>query len=208
MPIQNNLFSVDQSEIERLLKEANSGWLQQCESLVNDSKLVPDQIKTSKDFSLAQELVKKLNTAVKRTRSERLSDQKQFSQAIKTVKSFYDNMEKSLKRSLDTLLRRLTTAAQVAQNETSIEEEIESSKIVVDNAGNVIGTGTSMPTNLGSDIKLLWSVKSVDRSTVDLEILRDHFTEKALLLACQKLLTEQGPINIPGIEYERIAKPI
>ena len=202
---QNNLFSVDQNEINRLLNEANSAWLQQCEALISDAKLVPEQIKTTRDFELAKELVKKLNAGVKRTRSERVSDQKPFSQAVKTIKTFYEDVESSLKVSLESLLRRLATTVQIAQSEAGIAKEV--AKVVVDNVGNTIGTGASLPTKLGSEIKLLWAVKSVDRATIDLELLRDHFTERSLLSACEKLLDEEGPIVVPGIEYERVAKP-
>ena len=207
MPNQKNLFAVDHNEIERLLNEANAAWLQQCETLINEFNLVPEQLTTTKDFELAQDLVKKLNAAGKRTRSERLSDQKPFTQAVKTVKTFYEQVEGSLRISLQSLLQRLATATQTAQNASGIETENGPSKVVIDAAGNTIGTGTPLPTNLGSGIKLLWSVKTVDRSAIDLELLRDHFTDKALLLACQKLLDEQGPIPAPGIEYERVAKP-
>ena len=60
---------------------------------------------------------------------------------------------------------------------------------------------------LGPEIELVWSVKDIDRATLDLEKLRKYLSEASLFTACRKHLKEHGPETIKGVWYEEVAEP-
>jgi hypothetical protein len=166
---------------------------------------LPDQLATDEDIELAQGVVRELNETREAARRDRLRDQKPFKDASATVQEFFDDIEKPLQGPLKNVLNRIADVARSRQPNFPADQ---STGDPVARAGETpIVTNSPLAKVLGPEIELVWSVKDIDRATLDLERVRDYLTEVSLLTACRKHLKEHGPEQIKGVWHERVAQP-
>jgi hypothetical protein len=206
----SNIFAIDFDAIRNSLNDANLVLTERVNDILAALDRLPSSLETSDDIHRANKFARQIDDQISEVRRARLLDGKPFRVATTTVKSFFDEMEKPLKKGLETVLELLTETAEVnlafedtdsSQNPESIGIEISGETIVSINSDQTSHHKST------TDIHLTWNVESFDRDSLDLEALRNYLTDRVILTACKKHLADHGPNQINGVEYQRIATP-
>jgi hypothetical protein len=136
-------------------------------------------------------------------RKQRLLEQKEFNTALKTVQQVFDEIERPLGDAISDLLKKV--------GEDSLRrlanEPPGQTAGVTDRGEPIVSITTQQaPPVIGENIKLIWDVGSLDRASLDLEQLRNFFTDASLMLACRKHLEDHGPWQLKGVRYHQVAR--
>jgi hypothetical protein len=198
-------FQIDHNKIRLILTNAYISLRQRRDNVIAAFAKLPDQLATDEDIELAQRIVRELNETREAARRDRLSDQKPFKDASAMVQEFFDDIEKPLQGALKDVLNRIADVARSRQ--PNFPADASPGDAVAIAGETPIVTNSPLAKVLGPDIELVWSVKGIDRATLDLEKLRDYLTEVSLFTACRKHLKERGSEQIKGVWYERVAQP-
>lgn len=206
----NNLFAIDFDSATRAVEAANAEHISRHRQLMDAFGRLPQHLGTGEDVARAKKFAKQLKDSAERSRRIRLEDTKPLRELLKRVEALFKDMEKQAKRAYDEVLevlseegrRRAITADPSDQSASTTKRE----QPIFLNAetGEVIGSTTSIRGD-HSNIPLLWQVKAVDRDTLDLEALRPHITNAALLSAARAHLKVNGPNSLRGAVYEQRA---
>ena len=116
-----NLFAVDYKSISSTLTEANRILLDRRDVLMADFGRIPKSLQTMPDIDVAQGFAKKINELLDEAKRARLDDGRPFTEASKTVKSFFDRIDGPLKAILAELTSRITVAAKKQQQLAALE---------------------------------------------------------------------------------------
>ena len=119
------------------------------------------------------------------------------------MQSFYKDIEIPLKNALQITLDRLIDAA----HRSRPEEQPRTVGIGREGEPIITSAAQTLPV-LGPNVQLAWEIESIDSTTLDLEKLRNFFTEAELRNACRRRLREYGPEQITGVVYREVAKRI
>lgn len=208
----SNLFAIDHEAIRKTLAEANKSLLKRCDDLLAAFSRVPEDLNSDENIQRAKLFARQLNEAAREARDARLSDGRPFRDATSTVKAFFDEIENPLQSASQSIVNRLTAAAQESRRTQSAPPLPEPpAPLGIDSAGEVVVTSSAQSSSTspdyGSEIPLVWAVQSFDRSVLDLEALRDYLTDASILAACRKHLAIHGPHKIDGVKYEEVAEP-
>jgi hypothetical protein len=203
----SNLFAIDHDAIRAILADANRRLVERKNELCSALLRVPESLALPDHIVRAQIFARQLQDALHESRSARLSDGKPFRDATATVKAFFAQIDEPLQSAAATMRERLTEAAIRGRGEQKSHKPAGS--IGIDVAGNEIIAPTQLKSSGGApevDINLDWEIAAVDRSKLDLEALRTHFTDSCLLTACKKHLAAQGPGSLEGVSYKQVAR--
>lgn len=199
------LFDVNLVAIESRVRNANEDLLSRCSLLLNRFQQIPGKLESVEDVAAAQQFAEQIDSAVRALRKGRLTNTRPFNDAVKRIKQIFEETERPLKSSLNEILGRIT--AQTLLSETVGKNEA-TDVIMVDADGAPIITAarSAPPQATDQRFPLKWSIDNFDRSKLDLEALRPYFTHAAILTACGKHLSENGPNTLSGATYSRIAQ--
>jgi len=210
------LFFINEEQIRQSLKSANKDLVTHCGAVSYgvDCRM-PNSIETTIEIHIANDLILELQAAQKQTRDARLSDQRPFRNAIKIIDDFYKEIDNALETQADGLLAMVAEALIEQEEQNFIQTALREGNgeqvgqhqalIAFDSSANAIATASPSNIRSASAARLEWAVKDIDENTLDLEAIRHHFTKTELKKACERLLKEEGPIEIEGLEYERKA---
>jgi hypothetical protein len=198
-------FQIDHNKIRSILADAYISLRQRRDNVIAAFVELPDQLVTDEDIELAQGVIRELNETREAARRDRLSDQKPFKDASATIQEFFDDIEKPLEGALKSVLNRIADVARSRQ--PNFPADRPTGDPVARTGETPIVTNSALAKVLGPEIELVWSVKDIDRETLDLEKLRNYLTAASLFTACRKHLKEQGSEQIKGVWYERVAQP-
>jgi hypothetical protein len=208
----SNLFAIDHDAIKSTLADANAPLLKRRDDLLAACSRAPERLESDEDVTRARRFAGQLDEAIEEARKARLSDGRPFRDASATVKSFFDEIEKPLQSASRTILKRLTDTAHRGRRYQAEPPMPEPPTAVgIDVSGEAIVTSMPQQTTHSADahpeIRLVWSIQGFDRSTLNLEALRDFLTDASILAACRKHLAVHGPHKLQGVEYEEVAQP-
>ena len=201
----SNLFAINHDVIRSVLAEANQNLIHRRDELLAALQRAPVVLTTAADIEKTQLFLLQLRRAISETREARLSDGKPLRAAALTVRKFFVEIEEPLMRASKTVKERLTRAALQSRLPGP---EAAVPPVAIDFQGEIVISAEQTPLEpIGQhlEIQLDWYVESVDLTSVDLESLRQYFTEASVLAACRKHLAANGPNKIAGVSYKEVA---
>ena len=226
----NNLFSIDLEAIERVLEDANAPMLSQAEQIISKAIEYPNEINENAEAEELKSFLAQLRLQTKQVAQARLSDGRPFSDASKVVKAWFGKTEDRLKtadKRISNILSQYASAlhAQAAEirrrNEDKQrllreEEQKKDIPIIQATSGeNIISAKPPNPVRVQElnerleeepevpSVALVWQVKDYDINRLDLEKLRNHFSESAIKNAIKSHIKQHGAHQILGVEYEQ-----
>lgn len=195
-----NIFLVDIESIRQILKEANAPLAKRSDELVAALDRVPTALKTDDEVRRAINYSRMLKNQIRECREARLSDQKSFKEAVKTVEEYFADFENPLKRAFEKVTK--IVAKSQAANWPSSSASASSVPVVKSDSGLTVAASAS---NSSEAVPLEWAVVAIDRQRVELEALRPYLTEYVLKQAATRHLAEHGPNKLAGVTYEQRA---
>ena len=226
----NNLFSIDLEAIERVLEDANSPMLSQAEQIISKAIEYPNEINENAEAEELKSFLAQLRLQTKRVAQARLADGRPFSDASQVVKAWFGKTEDRLKtadKRISNILSQYASAlhAQAAEirrrNEDKQrllreEEQKKDIPIIQATSGeNIISAKPPNPVRVQElnerleeepevpSVALVWQVKDYDINRLDLEKLRNHFSESAIKNAIKSHIKRHGAHQVSGVEYEQ-----
>lgn len=219
---KSNLFSIDFAAIEKLLEDANQPLLSNAEELITKAQAYPDRISSNAEAEELKFFLKKLRSQNKDVASARLSDGRPFSDASKVVKKWFGKTEDRLKAADKRISRVLSSyvsalQAQVTQAEQRNEQMQRHKQDVTipiaqtRDGKQIIEATPSISNNTDEkldqpevpNIALVWQVKSYDINELDLEKLKNYFTDHAIKTAINSYIRQNGPNQLSGVDCEQ-----
>ena len=226
----NNLFTIDLEAIERVLEDANSPMLSQAEQIISKAIEYPNEINENAEAEELKSFLAQLRLQTKRVTQARLSDGRPFSDASQVVKAWFGKTEDRLKtadKRISNILSQYASAlhAQAAEirrrNEDKqrlLREEVQKEDIPIIQATSGESIISANPprsfriqeleNNLEEEpeipsVPLVWQVRDYDINRLDIEKLRNHFSESAIKNAIKSHIKQHGPNQITGVEYDQ-----
>lgn len=202
--MKRNLFHIDLVVIEATLEEANSRLSRSVDAYVARAKTILAD-PTTTDSKL-EEARRWLAEKSKEVRLARLEDGRPFRSATKLIESWFEPLEQSLKSTESAILneanRRLRDLRASSPDDPLA---ISPTAIATASNGRVVGSiaaDETTETAAGAVWTTQVSVVGVERDRLDLNELRDHFTERELVAAAKRLLKANPAIRLRGVKYE------
>ena len=216
----SNLFQVNLDEIIKVLEEANKPIVNKYDTLNDEAKTVLSiPIKDNAQAEKYNRFLGKIRSFKKEINSTRLNDGRPFTNATKKIKEWFDHYNdgiKSIEEQLSSMLSNYTNTVieQIESSETQKISETDSNS-----KSEVIGfTAAGKPlVEISSlenaddhleqikipNVKAEWYIEGFNREEIDLESLRDFFSESALNNAIKKHLKTYGAHKLKGVSYKR-----
>jgi hypothetical protein len=122
---------------------------------------------------------------------------------VKTVKEFYDDIEKPLADALQDILNRFLYAKREGLLSAGNDPRTPVTTVGVNSEGKTIATGTAL-----NHIVFVRSIECIDRATLDLEKLHNFLSEACLRKACERYHRKASNKQdvIAGVTYREIAQ--
>ena len=217
----DELFNINHSEIKRALSDANAPLVLKANQLIEKALSINyDEINNQK-LREVKEVIKEVKDVLKELSRTRIKDGKPLTSAVNVVKEFFNQYESNLKSSLKVLSTKaieihetLTTHAnannptcEVAnneENEHSLGNTANGASIVSSALQDEAADQSQNNTIVVEDINHKWTVENFNRNMIDLEQLRNFFTDHALKNALNAHLREHGPNTLNGVTYKKI----
>ncbi len=214
-----NMFPIELKSIHGILEEANIDNLEDFHALMSEVINLPNDIEDEINAKEALDFIEKIKKIENIFRNSRLEDGKVFKEGLKSVEKFYKDYESSLKEKKILLQERISVFA----NRAAAVEDLRKAREVKADANNPsIPSAANHPFNssgteskpqesqepeITSDLKFYreWTISKIDINKLNLEALRNFFSEYHLKMAINKHLKNNGPI-LEGVEYQNKIK--
>lgn len=213
----SNLFKVNLDEIIKVLEEANKPIIKKYNTLNDEAKTkLENPIDNNTQAEEYNFFLVKIRKFIREINSTRLNDGRPFTNATKKIKEWFDQYNNEIKDIEEQLSSRLSAYTNSVMKQIKSEE---SDEIKQHSRSEVIGftkTGKPLVEANNSDdaeddfkkinipnIKSDWGIENFDRQEIDLESLRDFFSDSALNNAIKKHLHTYGANRLKGVSYTR-----
>lgn len=211
---RSNLFAIDMEAILRAIAEANAALVDHHHKMMEARTRVPPVLATEQDIERAKRYVDMLQAVADRCREARLSDTKPLRELVKKVEGFFKQMEAQAAQARREVISALTEAGRrqaALRPPTPKIPVVEAAPphqpttvLLNTETGEVLGTTLPPPPQvekLPPIIPMKWEIEAVDRTALDLEALRPHLTDAALMTAARAHLKAHGPHVLRGASY-------
>ena len=210
----SNLFQVDVEAVERLLAEANAALVRRCQDLVAALDRMPAILETDDAVRRAEVYARQLKAMVAEIRKAKSSDKAPFAAAGKAVDAFFDAHRKSLDRTLAAVEQALDAARQRALTQAEETRPTDEAPAVTPIALGgerlvitAVGPESPRPSaTVAERLPTVWKASFIDRSTLDLEALRDLMTDADMNRLVTRWLNTHGPKPLQGVRWARVVK--
>lgn len=193
---RHNWASLDDAELAALLPERHADLLARRDALLAAMARVPDPLDTPDAVARAQKFATLLRAARSGADKTRQDDKQPFLVAGKRVDAFFKSITAPLDEALRELQHRLTDARLVAMEAPAPPPEHTAAPM----------PDAAVPPPIDStSIDAVTTVVAIDRAALDIEALRDVFTDRELLDAVQRHLRRHGP-TLAGVTYHDVAR--
>ena len=194
-----NMFPIEISSIQEILEEANVENIEEFNSLMEEIENLPNDIEDQNSAQIALNFIEKIKKIKNNFKQLRLEDGKIFKDGLKAVEKFYHHFENGLKTKQETLANKIS----VFLNNSEAAQKLESKSL----KNFFSKTKKLKESEIDKNLKINreWVVSKIDIKELDLEALRDYFTEYQLKMAVIKHLKTNGPI-LDGVDYQRKIK--
>lgn len=214
------LFNINHNEIKRALSDANAPLVLKANELIESSLSISfDEINNEKLIEV-KDVIKNIKNTLRELSKTRLKDGKPLNNAANVVKEFFGQYEQRLKSNLELLSNKAIEIHEELTSQLNIVEP-EEPPLTEDNAYALGDTNNGTPvisTNIQSDqntqeenttiaiedIEHKWAIEKFDRNILNIEILKDYFTDHSIKLALGAHLKEHGPNILDGVKYKKI----
>ncbi|MFT3688110.1 hypothetical protein [Paenirhodobacter sp.] len=197
----NNLFSLDLEAIERVLSDANAGLVEEVRAHLDRHQSLLQGGPSPESAAALHQFREETKALLKKVGKVRLQDGRPFTDATKTIKAWFDGLERDLKRAdaelRDRLDHVLSTAPASGAEPARGPEEIGHAR----NAGVIVMAHSDAGGPVEARVPREWTVSDFDREKMDFNALRDHFTDHAIRSALDKHLKAAGPNLLEGVDY-------
>ncbi len=190
----SNLFHIDEDGIRRTLEEANASLFRRRDALIEARKGMTQRT-PSGDLN---DMLAQLRSLQKEAKSAKMSDGRSFNRAVKVVKTFFDELLLPVEESIVSITR---------EAERRRAAETNARVPVIATADGEIVCESGPAANSFNALTEAWEVTGFDRNTIDLNALRECFSDYQIGFALKKHLEAHGPHALPGVTYERKLKP-
>ncbi len=198
MSIQNT-FPIDLVSIKGILDDLNIENISDFHALMDEIARLPIDIDKKEAIEKSLLLIEKIKKEEKKFKEFRLQDQRPFKEAIKVITEFYKFYEDALKEKKLLLQEKISDFA----NNQDMFKKSNSNK--VKNFFSKLKEPEKSDENKNLSFDREWIISNIDQKRLDLESLRNHFTDYQLKTAIKKHLKSNGPI-LEGVEYEQKIK--
>lgn len=193
---RHNWALLDEAELAALLPERHADLLARRDALLAAMARVPDPLDTPDAVERARKFAGLLKAARGAADTTRKDDKQPFIAAGKRVEAFFKSVIAPLDEALRELQHRLTDARLVAiELAAPPPEPTPDGKLAA----------APMPVIDGTSIDAVTTVVAIDRAALDIEALRDVFTDRELMDAVQRHLRRHGP-TLAGVTYHDVAR--
>ena len=205
----SNLFAIDLATIERILGEANSKLIDKVENhLEGGRRLYTDGVSEEniEDFNSFFSTTKEIK---KEVRSARLSDGRPFTAAQKVVKNWFSKPESKLKKAEDTLREKLN---EYLKDKAQRSAETRKNPIPAEPIGttydgiSIVSGQSPEPSQEGFELSTEWVVEDFNLAELNLNLLKDFFTETEIKRALKRQMQRIGPNKMQGVSYAQNVK--
>jgi len=208
---RNNVFAIDFDAVVQTINDSNESLVKRHEDLMAARDRIPAALHANDEVAKAKRFAEQLNEHASLCRSTRLSDTKPLRELVKHVEGFFKNMENDTKVAQEKVLEVLGEKARETYppSQSGSDWNRDGESFLVDNTtGEVLGS--TYPTQSGHPagaeaIRMSWEIEDIDREAMDLEALREHLTDAALMNAARKHLKSNGPHTLRGATYRQVA---
>lgn len=192
---RHNWASLDEAELTALLPERHADLLARRDALLAAMARVPDPLDTPDAVARARKFAVLLRAARGAADATRKDDKQPFIAAGKRVEAFFKSVTAPLDEALRELQHRLTDARLVAIEQAAPFPAARPEAPPPDVTSSIDGT----------TIEAVTTVVAIDRAALDVDALRDVFTDRELLDAVQRHLRRHGP-TLAGVTYHDVAR--
>lgn len=200
MALRSNLFDVDIAALERLLVDANERLVARRDELLAAMDRVPPSFESRDDIERALIFATQLRKLLTECDSQRKADKASFVKAGKSVDRFFAAISTPADTALKVLGQRI--------ERTEHSDQASAATRIVSSADHTVIGSASPPATTSHipDKVLVWEIKAVNRAALDLETLRDLFTERELDTVIQRHLRKAGPNALRGVTYRKAVR--
>lgn len=209
---RSNLFFIDHKAMPALLAEANARLLVRRDELLAAFDRVPLMLRTDDEATRAKRFAEQLRAAANEAEAERRKDQRPFLDGSKAVKTFFDGVSKPLGECLRQVEARLTEAARRARPSPATVP-VPRPVVMTETGAPVVAAappppvdGNDSPPMDAPELPMVWEVAHVDAAALDLEALRDLFTDRELAPVVQRWLRKHGPKPLRGATFHQVVR--
>lgn len=206
-----NMFPIELGSIHEILDEVNIENLKDFHGLMGEVTNLPNIIEDEIKAKEALDFIEKIKKIENNFRQSRLEDGKIFKEGLKSVEKFYKGYESSLKEKKFFLQERISDfankSAASTSNNPSKSSAASAAKHPFNTSGEASKSQESQESQIEKNLKLNreWTISKIDINKLDLESLRNFFTEYQLKMVINKHLKTNGPI-LEGVEYQKKIK--
>jgi len=204
MALRSNLFDVDIAALERLLADANERLVARRDELVAAMDRVPPSFESHDDIERARIFATRLGKLLTECDRQRKADKASFVKAGKSVDRFFAAISTPADDALKDLEQRMERTAHPDQPpapNAAATRIVSSADLAVILSASPPAAASQIP-----DEVLVWEVKAVNRAALDLETLRDLFTDRELDTVIQRHLRKAGPNALRGVTYRKAVR--
>lgn len=192
--MKSNLFNMDEEAILRILREANEKLFARREHLF---RRIHD-VDAMGNASERNDAVKHLRNLEKDIKRARANDGRSFRSATKTVSAFFLDLLGPVEESISSLTKQASEQRTV--------DGLSSTPVGVSPDGEVVCEARPRPKPLDA-FEEGWEVTAINFSEIDLNQLKEFFTEHQVQMALNKHLKRHGPNRLAGVRYTKQLKP-
>lgn len=194
-----NMFPIELGSIHEILDEVNIENLKDFHGLMGEVTNLPNIIEDEIKAKEALDFIEKIKKIENNFRQSRLEDGKIFKEGLKSVEKFYKGYESSLKEKKFFLQERISDFAN--------KSAASAANHPFNTSGEASKSQESQESKIEKNLKLNreWTISKIDINKLDLESLRNFFTEYQLKMVINKHLKTNGPI-LEGVEYQKKIK--
>jgi len=205
----NRLIGLNFDQILDEIRDANTDLLSQVtEALEASQKKLEEEINSKFGAENLRNFLEQIKKLQKELQTARLNDGRPFTDAAKKIKTFFEEYENKLK-SLDRSLTNKLSSYMLSLEEK--EKAVDQGNPQIEDGSEDLEykeEASNQPIELPG-ITLQWFVESFDVNELDLESLRNYFTDAAIRNALKSHLQMHGPNLLRGVKYTRqVSQPL
>lgn len=206
----HNWAMFDEQALVGALRDRHAGLSERAKALIAAGERMPPVLGTAADIAKAGEFAAQIKGMIAQCIESRRQDKSPFNDANRTVGHFFAAIEQPLEALLREVLARLTRAHDEARIERRLTEDGGTPLVSVADR-TVIAADLPREPALAREaarrIPTVVEVGFIDRASLDLEALREVFSDRELDAAVARHLRQNGP-TLRGVRYRDVAAVI
>ncbi|WP_426956948.1 hypothetical protein [Muricoccus radiodurans] len=199
---RENLFGIEAGDVAPRLAEANAALVARRDAILAALERVPDPLPDADAAARAFRFAGQIKAAIAETRSTKTADCGPLRAAQKAADGFFEEVSRPLQRALARVEALLTRAAAPPPPVAATPPAMAGAA-----APEVVAAKPVPPAvPVAANLPLVWKAERVNRAALDLEALREHFTDTELDRAVARWLDANGPGDLTGVSWRQVVE--